>query len=356
VISVIIVNYGSALLTKRAVDSVFCENEKTEVFVVDNTADAEESERLLAMFAGLPVALLFNETNIGFGRACNRAYALSKGDYIFLLNPDAYIVPPCLLIMREFLERKPGAGSVSPLTFWDSMMTYFFPRPLLPSPCRDLTAKLSDLSQVFGSLYSLLERRKNIGLWKSSSPVRVKNISGGAAFLRRTAIEDCGGLFDERFFLFYEDSDLFLRMQKKGYHLYIIPSARAVHRHKHLQEKIEIMTETQKIFYGKHFKGLIRQRVISVIPDAPRARTYLDLGSWSTPPLFPVPERLRKRYLFEWSPSPLFIPAVGHFGAGKDLLFSPEVWDSIGSGEYYSRFTDGDKTLARHEILRWRKN
>lgn len=355
-ISVIIVNYGSALLTKRAVDSVLCEGEDTEVFVVDNTAEPEEVERLQTIFADRPVTLLFNDTNIGFGRACNRAYALSSGDYVFLLNPDAYIVPPCLRIMREFLENKLDAGSVAPLTFWDSMMTYYFPRSVPQSPYRDLAARLPCFPQISGSLYSLLERRKNIRLWKSSSPERVKNISGGVAFLRRSAVEKSGGLFDERFFLFYEDTDLFLRMHRKGYHLYIVPSARAVHRHKHSSRKIDQMTKTQQLFYEKHFSGLFGQRLVSLIPGNFHTRPSLDFGSWSTPPLFPVPERLRKRYLFEWSPSPLFVPSVGYFGAGEDLLLSREIWDSIDSGEYYSRFTEVDRTLARHDVLRWRKN
>jgi GT2 family glycosyltransferase len=355
-ISVIIVNFHSAELSKRALLSVLAENEPVEVFVVDNTADPEEKGRLEALFESRPVTLIFNETNEGFGRACNRAYSLSRGEYIFLLNPDAYVVPPCLSVMRNFLEDRPHAGSVSPLLFWDSAMTYFFPRAFLPSPLRDLAARLSYRSHVFGSLYSLAERRKNLRLWRSSSPVRVGNISGGTAFLRRTAIEESGGLFDERFFLFYEDSDLFVRMQKKGYRLYTVPPARAVHRHTHSTEKLDIMSRTRELYYEKHFNGLFMRRVASLIPEASQQRTYVDFGSWGTPPLFPVPEGLRTRYLFEWSPSPLFVPSVGYFGAGKDLLFSREIWDSISRGEYYSRFTDAGRTLAVHEVLRWNKN
>ena len=355
-ISTIIVNYNSAHLTEKAVGSVLQEDEESEVFVVDNTAAPEERERLQDMFEGRPVTLLFNETNEGFGRACNRAYSLCRGEYIFLLNPDAYIVPPCLRTMRKFLEDKPRAGSVSPLLFWDSAMTYFFPRALLPSPGRDFAVRLSGFSPALGSLYSLSERKKNLRLWRSSSPVRVENISGGTAFLRRTAIDDSGGLFDERFFLFYEDSDLFLRMQKKGHHLYIVPSARAVHRHTHSLEKLDIMSHTREIYYEKNFKGLFMQRVASLIPGTTRPRDCVDFGSWGTPPLFPVPEGLSEQYLFEWSPSPLFVPSVGYFGTGKDLLFSPEIWDCIDRGEYYSRFTDAGKTLAVHEVLRWNKN
>ncbi|MDA8239746.1 MAG: glycosyltransferase family 2 protein [Nitrospiraceae bacterium] len=354
-ISTIIVNYNSAHLTEKAVGSVLQEDEESEVFVVDNTAEPEEKERLRAMFEGRPVTLLFNETNEGFGRACNRAYTLCRGKYIFLLNPDAYIVPPCLRTMRKFLEDRPDVGSVSPLLFWDSFMTYYFPQSLLPSPGRDLAVKLSCLSPVFASLYSLSERNKNLALWRSSSPIRVKNISGGTAFLRRTAIEDCGGLFDERFFLFYEDSDLFLRMQKKGYRLYVVPLARAVHRHSHSVEKLDIMSRTRELYYEKHFNGHFMHRLVSLIPGASQSSTCVDFGSWSSPPLFQVPARFRGRYLFEFSPSPLFLPSVGYFGSGENLAFSREIWDSIDKGEYYCRFTDGGKKLTSHTALCWRK-
>jgi len=354
-ISVIIVNYHSARLTQRAVDSVFQED-GNEVFVVDNTADPEEKKLLRDMFEGRPVTLLFNETNTGFGRACNQAYTLSRGDYIFLLNPDAYVVPPCLRVMKKFLEDRPDAGAVSPLLFWDSGMTYFFPRALLPSPGRDLAVRLSFLSRVFGSLYSMAERKENLKIWESSSPVMVRNISGGSAFLRRKAIEDCGGLFDERFFLFYEDSDLFLRMQKKGYRLYVVPSARAVHRHLHSHEKLDMMSRTQPLYYEKHFTGSFMQRIVSVIPEARRTPECVDVGDWSTPPLFTVPRRLRKGYLFEWSPTPLFVPSVGYIGAGEELLFPVEIWDSIDKGDYYCRFTDRGRMLAPHDIIRWSKN
>ena len=86
-ISTIIVNYNSALLTEKAVGSVLQDDEESEVFVVDNTAAPEERERLQAIFEGRPVTLLFNETNEGFGRACNRAYTLSREKARFSPEP-----------------------------------------------------------------------------------------------------------------------------------------------------------------------------------------------------------------------------------------------------------------------------
>lgn len=353
-VSVIIVNFHSAYLTIRAVESVFSDNEKSEVFVVDNTATPDEKKTLQSI---LPPAtnLIFNERNEGFAKACNKAYALSKGELIFLLNPDAYIIPPCLSILKNFLGDTPEAGSVAPLIFWDSTMTYLFPRSIPPSPVHDVFTKLSQMLFAFGYLYSLFERKKNLKLWKSLSPVRVKNLSGGTAMIRRSAIEDAGGLFDEQFFLFYEDSDLFLRLRKAGYHSYIVPSAKAVHNHKHTRLKLDIMAQTRVLFNKKHFHNLFLEYIFAQLPEPSHKGEYTDSGDWDTPPLFSVPPDLRKSYLFELSPTPLFIPSVGSFGRGETFSLPEEIWNYIDQGDYFSRFTDPSKLFCRNRILHWRK-
>jgi hypothetical protein len=353
-VSVIIVNFHSAYLTKRAVESVSSDNENTEVCVVDNTATPDERKTLQSI---LPpgINLICNERNEGFAKACNKAYTLSKGEWIFLLNPDAYVIPPCLGILKNFLENTPDASSAAPLIFWDSSMTYLFPRFVPPSPVHDVFTKLSQMLFVFGYLYSLSERRNNLRLWRSSSPVKVKNLSGGIAMIRRSAIEDAGGLFDEQFFLFYEDSDLFLRLRKAGYDLYIVPTAKAVHNHKHTKLKLDIMAQTRVLFYKKHFNSHLFERISALLPEPSRKGEYVDSGNWLTPALFSVPPALKKGYLFEWSPNPLFIPSVGYFGRGEALLFSDEIWNSLDQGDYFSRFTDSGKLLCNNRILYWRK-
>jgi GT2 family glycosyltransferase len=354
-ISVIIVNYQSASLTERAVKSVFQAAEAVEVIVIDNASTEAEKKLLHRLLKDYDVSLVFNKDNVGFAKANNQAFAMSKGQYIFLLNPDAYIIPPCLSTLRIFLENTPEASSVAPLIFWDTSMTYLFPRSVPPSPFRDIFTKLSRRLPVFGHLYSLSERRKNIKLWKSSSPVRVKNLSGGSAMLKRSAIEDAGGLFDEQFFLFYEDSDLFLRLRKAGYHLHVVPSAKAVHSHKHTGIKLDIMAQTRALFYKKHFDNRYFKYLFALLPDPSQKGKYADSGDWDTPPLFSVPPTLRKSYLFEWSPDPLFIPSVGHFGKGETLCFPEEIWNSLDQGHYFSRFTDAGKLFCQNQVLHWRK-
>ncbi len=354
-ISVIIVNYNSACLTKRAMESVFREGEDVEIFVVDNTATTEERRSLQDMFEKQDVTLLFNETNAGFARACNQAFSLARGEFVFLLNPDAYLVRPCLGILREFMETTPRAGSVSPILYWDRGMTYLFPNSFPPSPVQDFCMKLSNISQSFGCLYSQCGKRKNLKLWRSSLPVRVKNLSGGTVMLRRSTVEDIGGLFDEQFFMFYEDNDLFLRLRKAGYSLHFIPRAKAVHSYKHTILKLDVMARSRELYYNKHFSSHFLRYISARLPDNSRKTGYTDSGTWVAPPSFSVPRDLRKGYLFEWSPNHLFIPSVGFFGSGETFIFSEEIWNSLDEGDYYVRFSDYRKRFCTGETLLLRK-
>lgn len=354
-ISVIIVNYGSAALAKRAVESVYRENEEIEVIVVDNTATSEEQEYLRNIFKAPEVTLIFNKENLGFARACNQAFSLSRGEYVFLLNPDAYVISPCLRNLREFMEKMPGVGSVSPFLFWDSAATYLFPYTFLPSPIHDIWIKLSHISPFVRNLYSNYGRRKNISLWTSSVPVKAQNLSGGTVLLPRSAIESVGGLFDERFFLFYEDNDLFLRLKKAGYSLYILPDAKAVHSYFHAAFKLDIMEQSRKLYYGKHYGNSLLRRISSRLPSSSPRIESVDCGTWKTPPIFPVPHELRGAYLFEWSHYHLFMPSVGHFGIGETFIFSEEIWHSLDCGTYYSRFSDHRRMCCPSKILLWRK-
>lgn len=355
-ISVVIVNYYSALLTERAIKSVLVGEEAKEIIVVDNTCAAGEREALYEMQGIYGFTLIHNDENVGFARACNQAFSQSRGDYICLLNPDAFVISPCLGILREFLDNTPSAGSVSPQVFWDDERRYFFPRYSLYTPLEAFCVRLSSLSGTFRSLYSLSERRKNLELWRSSVPVMTRNLHGGVVMVRRSAAEEVGGLFDERFFLFFEDTDLFFRLRKNGYSLYIVPEAKAVHNYSHSMKKFDTITRMSSLYYAKHFSKSILLKVSSSLPKGSLEGPYSDLGVWKTPPLFSVPNTLRYgKYLFEWSPNPVFVPSIGCFGAGGEFVLSRQVWDLLDNGRYFSRFTPCSRSIVKYTTCCWEK-
>jgi len=355
-ISVIIINYHSARLASRAVESVRKDEKNIEVIVVDNTATDEERAELRASLEMKGVTLILNERNEGFARACNQAFSCSEEEFLFLINPDAYAVSPCISVLRNFLEGNPKVGAVSPQVFWDKDMSYHFPLYPVFSPSRELVSRFTGFSPLFRRFFSLNERRKNLKLWRSTLPVKVKNLSGGTVMVRRSSIKRSGGLFDERFFLFYEDTDLFLRLRKSGYRLFILPTAKAVHNHCHGNEKLAVMAQTRHLYIDKHYKKIPFMRASSALSQYRGTDRCVDHGGYDSPPVFPIPRDLEKGYLFEWSPSPLFVPSVGCFGEGKTFAISEEVWNLFDRGVYYSRVSSLSEFFAHAKTYCWTKN
>src|SRR5262249_28913496 len=57
-------------------------------------------------------AVLRNDANLGFGRACNQAAARARGDYLLFLNNDAELAPRCVQALVETAEKDPRCGAV----------------------------------------------------------------------------------------------------------------------------------------------------------------------------------------------------------------------------------------------------
>lgn len=338
-ISVIIVNYHCASLTQRAVESVLRMAADAEVLVVDNSECVQEA-RYLRDHLPPSVTLLINPVNSGFGRACNLAYHQCRGDMILLLNPDAYLLPGALDHLKHSLRSQPNAGAVAPKVYWDAEKHFLLPPSLFPSPWQMFRNELWRLHPLLGKINSLAFRRHAISIWQSRQLRASTSLSGEAVLLSRAAIERCGGLFDERFFMYFEDSDLMLRLKRAGYCLYVVPTAECVHSYTHSAAKIGLMTESANQYFDKNFS---RSRLLcwsrwlgameAVIPREDRT----DLGVLHAPPTFIVPPALHGGWLMELSPSPFFIPAIGHFGVGSTAEIPLECWRLLHPGQYYCR-------------------
>jgi GT2 family glycosyltransferase len=356
-ISVIVVNYDSARLTGRAVRSVFQEAEDHEVIIVDNTASEEEKTRLQALFPG-NVHLIFNKRNEGFARACNTACALSRGDWIFLLNPDSYILPGALKRLREFMAVHPQAGAAGPKIYWDDRKTFLLPPSRFPSATGELFSRIGGVSRAFSACDSMRHRRRSLTVWTSTSPSRQEALSGGHVMIRRAALEKCGGLFDERFFMYYEDSDLMLRLREAGYELFVVPQAEVVHNYIHDAGKMDLMGKSKGLYFDKHFRDSLLMKMANAVPrERPEdpQRGFMDAGKTESPLRIEIPQRLQKRWLFEWSPSRALMPSVGCFGNGPLMAFPQDAWDMLGPGRYYGRISPPKKIVFSSVLWMWEK-
>lgn len=212
-VSVVIVNWRAPEETLTAVESLRLQTHKVRrIYVVDNGSADGSLERLETAFAGMNnIKVLANPDNLGFGGGCNRALELAINDgsgFIWLLNNDAHPAPDCL---SALLETAADDGNIGMVGSWltdpdhpshDHSGSWM--RPWLLS-CRSVRTS-DDLER---HAYS----------WVTAASVLIR-----AEALARS------GLFDQAFFMYWEDADLAMRVREEGYRIAIAKNARVVHR------------------------------------------------------------------------------------------------------------------------------
>ncbi|MBI9089861.1 MAG: glycosyltransferase family 2 protein [Desulfobacterium sp.] len=351
----IVVNYKAADYCIKAVRSIVESADPSlgsmVIVVVDNSRDRSQVEILEKGFsqdglAGADIRLVVNRENRGFGRACNQAFDMVESDMVLLLNPDARLLPGALGVMEKVLFSHPLTGAVAPRIFWDDDCRVMLP-PSMPPWFSAFLSSLGENPWNMRRLASWLWRRYALKYWQAHTPVTVSNLSGGAVLLKREAVERSGGLFDEDFFLYYEDTDLFHRLKKAGFHLVMEPTAGAVHYYDQcgrdeLAFKRSFMVQSERIFYAKHGSLVMKgwQRAGKLFNRCHGREKPLSQASALTAPFtMDIPSKFGDRWLFEWSPDPYFLTAAARICQGRALGFSKADWDKLSPGRYVGRIT-----------------
>jgi len=344
----VIVNYKRADMTLRAIKSVLNSEAlgSVEIVVMENSEDEDEAEKLRRELPS-PVRLEINPENTGYGRACNAALEGFGGEGILLVNPDARLLPGCLAQLQKTLFCREKRAAVSPQIYWDEGLTFYLP-PSYPPALFEFQSLLNPLDSEasVNRILSCLWRRHAVKIWRSSVPVNVNNLSGGLVLLKRQAVQKAGGLFDPRFFLYFEDTDLFIRLRKAGFSLTIDPKARAIHLYDQcgiddMEKKRAHMRESLSIFLEKHgndWAKFTKKCLEKLLPSGgPHKRSPDHVKAFSAPFTLNIPASLRNGWLFEWSPNANFIPSAARFGRGSTLTFHERFWDQLAPGRYFGR-------------------
>ncbi len=216
-ISVIIVSYNKPELLRHTLLSLKSyHHHNLEIIVVDNS-DKEDVESLINQ-EFTDVIYKRMEYNIGFGRANNIGFQLSKGDYIAFFNNDLVFKEDVLSSLVKELEEDQSIGIIGPkLLNKDLSLQY--------SCCN--TPSVIDIikAEIWGDLsikgWCLTE-------WDHNQIKTVDYISGALMVMRRDLIEK-NGLFDPDFFMYSEEVDLCYRIKKAGYTIEYFPKVEAIH-------------------------------------------------------------------------------------------------------------------------------
>lgn len=223
-ITVVIVSYNTREILSNCLDALFRNGtgDDMEVFVVDNDSHDRSAAMVSERFP--QVRLIANKQNLGFAAANNQAFTRASGRYIVLLNPDAYVGPASISNAVRFMDDHPGCGLcggriISPEGRLEPSARRF------PSPLSKLLT-LSGMSARFPS--SPLLNRHEFGGFRHDRPIEVDWVPGTFTIVRKEML-DAIGPFDERFYIYYEETDLCLRAKKNGWKVFFIPDAEVMH-------------------------------------------------------------------------------------------------------------------------------
>jgi hypothetical protein len=182
-----------------------------EVIVVDNHSSDDSVTIVHESFP--EVEVIENRCNRGFAAACNQGIARARGEFVLLLNNDAFLVRDTLDRLEETLRRNPRAAIVSPqLVNGDG-------DPLQSE--RSVPTLLDELGVVFG-------KRRGNRFRARTELAEVEAVPGACVAVRTESIRQVGTL-EERFFFYFEDLEWCRRFRRAGWRVLLDPGIRAVH-------------------------------------------------------------------------------------------------------------------------------
>jgi len=242
-ISFIIVNWNTKDLLRGCLDSIA----KTagsllhEIIVVDNASSDGSADMLTREYPS--VRLIANSENRGFGAANNQGFAVMKGKYALLINTDAVLTEGAAGKLWSFAEANPRAAIVCGqlLNADGSKQNSVAAFPTLLT----LASNTSLLEYFFPGKYP--SKR-----YDHQGPLEVDSAIGACMMIRKKALDEVS-FFDERYFFFFEETDLAFAMKRAGWKVYQVPDALIYH----LQgQSIGHNTQSRIEFYRSRYQFL----------------------------------------------------------------------------------------------------
>ncbi|MDP2737117.1 MAG: glycosyltransferase family 2 protein [bacterium] len=225
-ISIIIVNYKSKDLTLNCIKSIKDADWPGldyEIIVIDNYSGDLRGDDLRQLG---DIKFIMNGRNLGMGAANNLGIRQAQGKYIVVMNPDTIAGKDVFINLFDYLENHSEVGAAGPKQLnpdgslqdscfrWPGLMTPLFRR----TPLGKIGLGKKDLDRFLYKDYNKEKARE------------VNWLLGSFLFCRGEALRQAG-VFDERFFLYFEDTDLCKRFHRLGWKVVFYPEVAIIHNH-----------------------------------------------------------------------------------------------------------------------------
>lgn len=228
-IDVIVVCWNDKDKIAIALDSVFALSEIKDdpafaTVVVSDNGSSDGSREFIAERYGGRVRIIENGANLGFAAACNRGFAATESEYVYLLNPDAQVEDHALANIVAFMDAHPRCALAgSRILNLDRTVQ---------QSCGEFDTWTGAFlrSSAWGSwpIFRRFANGATLEGWNYDTERRV-DLAIGAALAIRRSIFAVVGTFDERFFLYHEEVDFAKRVAEAGYETWFVPSSVAMH-------------------------------------------------------------------------------------------------------------------------------
>ena len=246
-LSIIIVNYKTGPLTKMLVESLLTQmdilgkrltlkncpvkyDKGVEIIVVDNASGDDSAHLLQADFP--EIVFLQTEENLGLAGGVNVGMRAAKGKYYLILNPDIISPVGSLSALIEFMEGTPKVGLVGGKLLspngdvQPSCFRFYRPMTIIyrRTPLGRTRRGQAELNRFVMQDYDRQQARE------------VDWIQGSCMMARAGAVQEVG-MWDERFFLYFEDVDWCRRFWEAGWRVMFVPQAAFSHFHQRSSER-----------------------------------------------------------------------------------------------------------------------
>jgi len=283
-VSVIVVNYNTAHLLKEMRDALTASAAglSIEIVVVDNASRDDSVAVIQRDFADCK--LIFNDTNVGFGRANNQGLALATGRYVLLLNTDAFVAPDTLTKTVAYMDAHADCGVLGVrLVGRDGVMQpccRYFPTPWNVFLNRTGWHRFFPGTRMVDDLS-----------WDHAS-VRECDWVIGCYYLIRREVTDRVGLFDPRYFLYSEEVDHCRMTKAAGWKVVFFPHTTVVHIGGESAKSDSELTagrqisalqiESEILYFRKHhgLAGVLAALLLSTLADVLAGIKSTIKGRW----------------------------------------------------------------------------
>ncbi len=249
-VSVVIPNWNGESLLSVCLQSLKEQSwQDFQLIVVDNGSSDDSVQVIKKIFPKADIIQL--EKNIGFAPAVNLGIEKAQSEYIFLLNNDTQVDNHCLQQIVKTADQKKDYA------LFAVKMINFYDHQKIDSAGAYITSV--GHANGFGWQQSDGDQYNQAGA--------VMLVSGGGALIRKEVFTKIG-LFDDRYFAYFEDVDLCLRAILAGYQSWYEPKAVVYHVHKATSQKNKPLTEYLQF----------RNMTMTLIKDFPTTFLLKDLN------------------------------------------------------------------------------